>query len=622
MKNQLLVAILCLVLPDVKTSKTHDEITDTPYQLPNTSYVERHVSELDHDHIGNYSNPNNENSIKKLYYDLFIRRGYDKAVRPVQNASDQVQIQLDFSYVQVLNLNEKDQILKSLLRTRIYWTDEFLMWTPSEYNGQTSLLVKSTDVWIPDVVMDEEVGLYDYSPRLPFLFVEHTGLVGLLQPSSFETSCRVNIAYFPFDVQECQFIFTTWTFPTSKADLIAKREVEDMNKDVEEYFVATGEWLMEELRVTKASISYADVVISSTTPEAGARSATLGPNEWIKDVYPERLLDNHWSELKFTLKFRRNSSLYMQSMLFPAILLTTVSLLGFYLPPDSGERIGLQITIMLTFMVFLLTVGDMFPASTGPYLGVYFVLCMALLGINIIMTVLVLHIHHMPCDAVMEEMKTKGVFTVNFKAVPAWIRVCLFLSGQYPTLKNFTVTEEKVEVVQKKETTGSIIKLLWQRCKTVVLKSMKRSIGVGGRVVGDQSCHTCNDPIEDCKHASPCAQGHDGKEQQSYEGTDKETTNADVNADAQTDYVFINVFSDILSDMSKLSGYVTGLSEYMQYSNTDLKENRLSGAMEEKWKSVARSVDTVCLWVYIAALVVFHIGMFIAVVISAFSKET
>jgi len=38
-------------------------------------------------------------------------------------------------------------------------------------------------------------------------------------------------------------------------------------------------------------------------------------------------------------------------MLFPALLLTTISLLGFYLPPDTGERIGLQITIMLTFMV-------------------------------------------------------------------------------------------------------------------------------------------------------------------------------------------------------------------------------------------------------------------------------
>ena len=88
-------------------------------------------------------------------------------------------------------------------------------------------------------------------------------------------------------------------------------------------------------------------------------------------------------------------------MLFPAMLLTAISIMGFYLPPESGERIGLQITILLTFMVFILTVGDMFPASTGPYLGVYFVLCMALLGLNIIMTVLVLHLHHIPCKLIL-----------------------------------------------------------------------------------------------------------------------------------------------------------------------------------------------------------------------------
>jgi len=109
------------------------------------------------------------------------------------------------------------------------------------------------------------------------------------------------------------------------------------------------------------------------------------------------------------------------------MLLTAISILGFYLPPESGERIGLQITILLTFMVFkriglqitilltfmvfILTVGDMFPASTGPYLGVYFVLCMALLGLNIIMTVLVLHLHHIPCKLIlMVDPTTVGYF--------------------------------------------------------------------------------------------------------------------------------------------------------------------------------------------------------------------
>jgi len=56
-------------------------------------------------------------------------------------------------------------------------------------------------------------------------------------------------------------------------------------------------------------------------------------------------------QLVFSIAVRRNSSLYMQSMVFPSVILTTIALLGFYLPPESGERIGLQITILLTFMV-------------------------------------------------------------------------------------------------------------------------------------------------------------------------------------------------------------------------------------------------------------------------------
>jgi len=58
---------------------------------------------------------------------------------------------------------------------------------------------------------------------------------------------------------------------------------------------------------------------------------------------------------------------------------------------------------LLILQVFLLTVGDMFPASTGPYLGLYYVLCMGLLGINILMNVLVLSLHYMPCDSLKKD---------------------------------------------------------------------------------------------------------------------------------------------------------------------------------------------------------------------------
>ena len=47
----------------------------------------------------------------------------------------------------------------------------------------------------------------------------------------------------------------------------------------------------------------------------------------------------------------------------------------------------------------------MFPASTGPYLGVHFVLSMAILGLNLAMTVLVLHLHFKPVE--MQDSETQ-----------------------------------------------------------------------------------------------------------------------------------------------------------------------------------------------------------------------
>uniref|UniRef100_H2Y1Q0 Neurotransmitter-gated ion-channel ligand-binding domain-containing protein n=1 Tax=Ciona intestinalis TaxID=7719 RepID=H2Y1Q0_CIOIN len=235
---------------------------------------------------------------------------------------------------------------KSLLRLRIYWKDDYLRWDPLEYGNLTSLWLPATTVWFPDIVVYEEIGSATYAPRVPYVFVRSDGTVGFLQPTAYETTCSINIAFFPFDRQVCTMKFTSWTFPTSKVDLMTRRSSKQIKADIPTYFVSSGEWTLEDITVNFNTFSCEDDDISS--------------------------LVRYFILILLHKKFGS-----LHSMLFPAILLTTISLLGFYLPPDSGERIGLQITIMLTFMVFLLTVGDMFPASTGPYLGVYFVLCMA-----------------------------------------------------------------------------------------------------------------------------------------------------------------------------------------------------------------------------------------------------
>ena len=55
----------------------------------------------------------------------------------------------------------------------------------------------------------------------------------------------------------------------------------------------------------------------------------------------------------------------------PCCIITMVALLVFYLPPESGEKISLGITVLLSLCVFLLMVSESMPATsdTVPLIG-------------------------------------------------------------------------------------------------------------------------------------------------------------------------------------------------------------------------------------------------------------
>ncbi|XP_078495011.1 uncharacterized protein LOC101242784 [Ciona intestinalis] len=516
---------------DSATSQTYDPANPTLQQSFNISLA--------------------RNVMQALKYKLMIKGGYDKSVRPVKNATHPVFVYVDFTYIQLLNMNEKDQVLKSLLRYRLFWVDEFLTWNPEEFQGIKSVRLPANSFWIPDVVCYEETGVMDYTPRIPYVEINNFGLVRFLQPVAYETTCSVNIAYFPFDQQASE--------------------------------VMTVRLLI----VIIAYICRSDV--------------------------------------RFTLKFRRNSSLYMQSMVFPAILLTTISLLGFYLPPDSGERIGLQITIMLTFMVFLLTVGGMFPASTGPYLGIYFVLCMTLLAINILMTVLVLHLHHMPCESKSIESEGKKIHRFKLTAIPSWIRLCLYMTRKHSDLSEFKLEDE---IIQDTSTTSSE---KGDSPKSGTPKSVDRELPLTVARLSHDNESFVHDYISVDRDKVR------NRNKTAWKLGDSELKPVDINEESQSvdsnePIQAANVKTEepttlprkreipLLNELNNALGSIHEsmqvMSRYLSYHNKGLKENKLGEAMHDKWKSLARDVDLICLRVYVGLLVLFHIGIVIAVVAS------
>ena len=59
-------------------------------------------------------------------------------------------------------------------------------------------------------------------------------------------------------------------------------------------------------------------------------------NEVIYECCPEPYLD-----ITFVIKIRRRTLYYFSNLIVPCLLIASMAVLGFTLPPDSGEKLGL-----------------------------------------------------------------------------------------------------------------------------------------------------------------------------------------------------------------------------------------------------------------------------------------
>ncbi|KAL8202932.1 UNVERIFIED_CONTAM: Neuronal acetylcholine receptor subunit alpha-7 [Gekko kuhli] len=61
---------------------------------------------------------------------------------------------------------------------------------------------------------------------------------------------------------------------------------------------------------------------------------------------------------------RRRTLYYGLNLLIPCVLISGLALLVFLLPADSGEKISLGITVLLSLTVFMLLVAEIMPATS------------------------------------------------------------------------------------------------------------------------------------------------------------------------------------------------------------------------------------------------------------------
>nr|AKO69818.1 nicotinic acetylcholine receptor alpha 6 subunit isoform 3b8a [Lucilia cuprina] len=344
---------------------------------------------------------------------------YNTLERPVANESEPLEVKFGLTLQQIIDVDEKNQLLITNLWLSLEWNDYNLRWNDSEYGGVKDLRITPNKLWKPDVLMynsaDEGFdGTYHTN-----IVVKHGGSCLYVPPGIFKSTCKMDITWFPFDDQHCEMKFGSWTYDGNQLDLVLSSEDGGDLSD----FITNGEWYLIAMPGKKNTIVYA--------------------------CCPEPYVD-----VTFTIQIRRRTLYYFFNLIVPCVLISSMALLGFTLPPDSGEKLTLGVTILLSLTVFLNLVAESMPTTSDavPLIGTYFNCIMFMVASSVVLTVVVLNYHHRTADIHEMPPWIRSVFL-------QWLPWILRMSrpGRKITRKHILLTNRMKELELKERSSKSLL---------------------------------------------------------------------------------------------------------------------------------------------------------------------
>uniref|UniRef100_A0A3P8WY55 Cholinergic receptor, nicotinic, alpha 10b n=1 Tax=Cynoglossus semilaevis TaxID=244447 RepID=A0A3P8WY55_CYNSE len=299
---------------------------------------------------------------QKLLRDLFSN--YTNALRPVEDTVHIINVTLQITLSQIIDMDERNQILTTYLWIRQVWMDAYLTWRKEDYDGLDTIRIPSSYVWRPDIVLYNSADDQFSSSMETNVVLQSDGQVTWDQPAITKSSCSVDVAFFPFDLQQCALTFGSWTHNGNQMDLFNALDSADLSD-----FVANVEWEVLGMPAKKNVILYG----------------------CCSDPYPD---------ITFTLHLKRRASFYIFNLLVPCMMISFLAPLGFYLPADSGEKVSLGVTVLLALTVFQLLVAESMPPSESvPLIGKYYIATMTMVTASTALTIFIMNVHHCGAEA-------------------------------------------------------------------------------------------------------------------------------------------------------------------------------------------------------------------------------
>ena len=266
---------------------------------------------------------------------------------------------MDMFLVSLNDVDEVEQKIQTTAYLKVTWSDFFLAWTPASFANIQKITVKQDRIWKPDLALanayDTISGLGD---SFMYLTITYQGEITWYPYQVFDSTCSLDMTYFPFDSQSCDIQLVTWSSTKEMINIVAGTDGFDTS-----YYEANANW---------------DLLAASTSD--ASTSTTAG--------------------LAFSLNIKRKPFFFLLNFIIPIVCLSILNLFVFVLPCESGEKTNYAIVLFLSFAIFLLIVTEIMPEGmkTVPVMSTYLLIECVMSTIIVFVTIIQLRLHNQDGD--------------------------------------------------------------------------------------------------------------------------------------------------------------------------------------------------------------------------------
>ncbi|XP_050164134.1 acetylcholine receptor subunit gamma [Myiozetetes cayanensis] len=383
------------------------------------------------------------NQEEKLLQDLMSN--YNRQLRPALRGDEIIDVSLKLTLTNLISLNEREETLTTNVWIEMQWSDYRLQWDPEKYDNIQQLRVPSTMVWLPDIVLENNIdGTFEITLYANVL-ISPDGSIYWLPPAIYRSVCVIHVTYFPFDWQNCTMVFQSQTYSANEINLLLTVEegqtVEWIVIDPEA-FTENGEWAIKHRPARK--------IINS------------------EHLTPD---DIQYQQIVFYLIIQRKPLFYIINIIVPCVLISAMAVLVYFLPAKAGgQKCTVSINVLLAQTVFLFLIAQKVPETSQavPLIGKYLTFLMVVTVVIVVNAVIVLNV----------SLRTPNTHSMS----PRVRQVFLHLLPRYLGMSVSEETPGPPQAVRRCSSLGLMVKadeyMLWKARTELLFEKQKERDGL------------------------------------------------------------------------------------------------------------------------------------------------